>query len=76
MYSKKRKATGDIDDGKQNRSNKIRIRNKKKSTELANFYRFQMRQDKHNKLEDLRKKFEHDREKVAILKSKRKFKPF
>jgi hypothetical protein len=35
-----------------------------------------MRQEKQNKLEDLRTKFEHDRQKVALLKSKRKFKPF
>ena len=35
-----------------------------------------MRQDKQNKLEDLRFKFEKDRQKVAMLKTNRKFKPF
>lgn len=74
--SKKRKLsqTGDVEG---NRGNKSRNRNKhKKPAELSNFYRFQMRQDKQNKLEDLRIKFEKDRQKVAMLKTNRKFKPF
>jgi ribosomal RNA-processing protein 7 len=54
-----------------------RSRNKKKKTgELQNFYRFQMRDQKVKKLDDLRKKFEEDRAKIADLKASRKFNPF
>jgi len=49
---------------------------KKKSYELKNFYRFQMREERREKLAELRKKFEEDKEKVANMKLNRKFKPF
>lgn len=48
----------------------------KKSKELQNFYRFQMREQKQNKLVDLRKKFEEDKARVAHMKANRSFKPF
>lgn len=53
-----------------------RERTKKNDKELTNFYRFQIREQKQKKLFDLRKKFEEDREKVAVMKAGRKFKPF
>lgn len=53
-----------------------RDRVKKDEKELTNFYKFQIREQKQKKLFDLRKKFEEDREKVAIMKASRKFKPF
>jgi ribosomal RNA-processing protein 7 len=49
---------------------------KKNEKELTNFYKFQIREQKQNKLFDLRKKFDEDREKVAQMKAGRKFKPF
>ena len=53
-----------------------RERAKKNDKELTNFYRFQIREQKQKKLFDLRKKFDEDKEKVAIMKAGRKFKPF
>ncbi|KAL0080110.1 SSU rRNA processing protein [Phycomyces blakesleeanus] len=50
--------------------------NKVKKKELENFYRFQLREKKQNELVELRKKFEEDKEKIAVLKQSRKFKPF
>jgi ribosomal RNA-processing protein 7 len=74
-YGKKSKVSNP--DINQRSSNKLRRRNNnKKLVELTNFYRFQMRENRQNKLMDLRKKFEQDREKVALLKAQRKFKPF
>ena len=53
-----------------------RERVKKNEKELANFYKFQIREEKQKKLFDLRKRFDEDKEKVALMKSGRKFKPF
>lgn len=49
---------------------------KKKDKELKNFYTFQIKEQKIEKLELLRKKFEEDKERVAAMKAARKFKPF
>uniref|UniRef100_A0A7S2S2W7 Ribosomal RNA-processing protein 7 C-terminal domain-containing protein n=1 Tax=Mucochytrium quahogii TaxID=96639 RepID=A0A7S2S2W7_9STRA len=49
---------------------------KKKKKELKNFYRFQMREEKRDKLLELRKKFEEDKLHIQRLKDSRKFKPF
>eukprot|EP01038_Epipyxis_sp_PR26KG_P011302 gene11302-15162_t len=51
-------------------------RKKRKNLELKNFYRFQIREDKIAKLDQLRKRFDADKEKVAKMKEARKFKPF
>lgn len=48
----------------------------KKSTELKGFYRFQIKEEKIKDLDNLRKKFAEDRERVAKMKEQRKFKPF
>ena len=53
-----------------------RSRGEKKSKELTNFYRFQMREEKKESLQSLRAQFEKDKERVAILKQQRAFKPF
>eukprot|EP00597_Dinobryon_sp_UTEXLB2267_P004223 CAMPEP_0170067522 /NCGR_PEP_ID=MMETSP0019_2-20121128/6834_1 /TAXON_ID=98059 /ORGANISM="Dinobryon sp., Strain UTEXLB2267" /LENGTH=208 /DNA_ID=CAMNT_0010274925 /DNA_START=1571 /DNA_END=2197 /DNA_ORIENTATION=+ len=53
-----------------------RKKKNKKQTELKNFYRFQIRQEKVEQLEELRKKFEEDKQRVAAMKDARKFKPF
>ncbi|RIB17489.1 ribosomal RNA-processing protein 7-domain-containing protein [Gigaspora rosea] len=49
---------------------------KPKNKELVDFYRFQMREAKREKLAELRKKFEDDKRKIADLKAARRFKPY
>ncbi|KAK3090845.1 hypothetical protein FSP39_015129, partial [Pinctada imbricata] len=51
-------------------------RRKKKQKEFENFYRFQMSDTKKNRIADLRKKFEEDKQRIALMKASRKFKPY
>lgn len=53
-----------------------RHRQKKKKKELLNFYQFQLRESKRQQIAELRRKFEEDKQKVAEMKSKRKFRPY
>ena len=55
--------------GKKNRRNK-------KKLELQNFYSHQVKEEKVNKIQMLRKKFEEDKLKIAKMKADRKFRPF
>ena len=72
MRSKKKRKSAD-----KRGTGDVRTRNKKMKThELKNFYRFQIREEKSKQVTDLRKKFEQDREKIAVMKAQRKFKPF
>ncbi|KAJ1910273.1 hypothetical protein H4219_006246 [Mycoemilia scoparia] len=48
----------------------------KKKKELTNFYRWQQREQKRDRLVELRKKFEEDKQKIAQLKSTRRFRPY
>ncbi|XP_055903485.1 ribosomal RNA-processing protein 7 homolog A [Eupeodes corollae] len=48
----------------------------RKNKELKNFYTFQIRESKMQNVVSLRKKFEEDKNKIEILKKKRRFKPF
>lgn len=48
----------------------------KKTTELKNFYRFQIKDEKKEKLLELRRKFEEDKSRIAKMKQNRKFNPF
>jgi len=48
---------------------------KKKTMELQNFYRHQIREEKKDQLAELRKRFEEDKARIAKLKETRKFKP-
>ena len=66
---KKRLATGE-------KSVSQRVRRKKKNKELLNFYSFQLRESRREQIAQLRKKFEEDKQKVLVMKAKRKFKPF
>lgn len=43
---------------------------------LPNFYTFQVKEGKMNRLTELRKKFDQDKKKIADMKATRKFKPF
>lgn len=56
---------------------KVRVAEKKKRSqkELLNFYTFQIRQSKMEHIAQLRKKFEEDKRRIAIMKSSRRFKP-
>ncbi|CED83612.1 rRNA processing protein RRP7 [Phaffia rhodozyma] len=49
---------------------------KKKSKELKDFYRWQVREAKREDLAQLRSKFEADKEKIEKLKGSRRFKPY
>ncbi|KAG0340435.1 Ribosomal RNA-processing protein 7 [Podila humilis] len=49
---------------------------KPKKKELQDFYRFQMREAKRDKLVDLRRKFEEDKIRIEALKTNRRFKPY
>ena len=73
---KHRKKSKKVFADKINRGKGVSRLRKKKSYELTHFYRFQMREEKHAKLQDLRRKFEQDKLKVAGMKAERKFKPF
>lgn len=47
----------------------------KKTKTLVDFYRFQLKDRKLSELEELKRKFELDKQKLAKLKSQRKHKP-
>jgi len=49
---------------------------KRKKKELSNFYKFQMKEEKIKRIDDLRSKFEADKEKQLKMKQDRKFKPY
>jgi ribosomal RNA-processing protein 7 len=55
---------------------KLIAEKKRKRKELDNFYKFQMRDAKLQRIEDLKSKFEGDKEKQLKMKQERKFKPF
>ncbi|XP_013772328.1 ribosomal RNA-processing protein 7 homolog A-like [Limulus polyphemus] len=60
---------------------KVLAKEKKKRSqkELLNFYTFQVKQSKMEHLAELRKKFEEDKQRIALMKaakSSRKFKPY
>ncbi|XP_047143184.1 ribosomal RNA-processing protein 7 homolog A isoform X1 [Hydra vulgaris] len=44
--------------------------------ELMNFYVFQQREIKRDQIAELRRKFEEDKKRIAMLRQQRKFKPF
>ncbi|KAK9465419.1 ribosomal RNA-processing protein 7-domain-containing protein [Lipomyces arxii] len=49
---------------------------RQKKGELKDFYRYQVREEKKARMNDLLKNFKMDQEKILELKAKRKFKPF
>jgi ribosomal RNA-processing protein 7 len=54
---------------------KKRTRGKKRQTELKHFYRFQIREEKRERLAELRQNFEQDKARVQRMKQQRKFRP-
>jgi ribosomal RNA-processing protein 7 len=76
LTRKKRKIT-DSEDASSHKSRSGSGKKKqKKHTELTNFYHYQLKQQRVQDLDNLRKKFAEDKEKVSRLKEQRKFKPF
>ncbi|XP_060591249.1 ribosomal RNA-processing protein 7 homolog A-like [Ruditapes philippinarum] len=49
---------------------------RRKDKELLNFYSFQMRETKREQIANLRKKFEEDKNRIALMKASRKFRPY
>ena len=64
-----------VEEGAEVRGKKNR-KKKKKQTVLKNFYAHQMKDEKIHHIQDLRKKFEEDKQKIAKMKADRKFRPF
>lgn len=52
------------------------VAKKNKSMDLEDFYRFQKREKREKRMDELRRKFEEDKQKVERAKEGRKFKPF
>ncbi|XP_034567104.1 ribosomal RNA-processing protein 7 homolog A [Notolabrus celidotus] len=50
--------------------------NKKKRKELMNFYTWQHRNTQKEHIAELRKKFEEDKQRIALLRAQRKFRPY
>ncbi|XP_067309882.1 ribosomal RNA-processing protein 7 homolog A [Pseudorasbora parva] len=49
---------------------------KKRRKELLNFYSWQHRNTQREHIAELRKKFEEDKQRIAVLRAERKFRPF
>jgi len=58
--------------------NRLRAKHKRSSEkkELVNFYKFQMTDKKVDQLEQLKMKFELDKQRIIQMRQQRKFKPF
>lgn len=58
--------------------NRLRAKHKRSSEkkELQNFYKFQMTDKKIDQLEQLKMKFELDKQRIIQMRQQRKFKPF
>jgi ribosomal RNA-processing protein 7 len=70
-------ATGDDFTPSSNPLNNNSRKNKKrKTTELKNFYAFQIKEEKMKQLEILRHKFDENKQKIQRMKEMRKFNPF
>jgi ribosomal RNA-processing protein 7 len=77
----KRELQEDVTTTSTSRRNKGSKRSRKKrdstgASELPDFYRFQQRETRQKAVHDLRKKFEHDLERVKRLKEERLYRPF
>ncbi|XP_067876065.1 ribosomal RNA-processing protein 7 homolog A [Heterodontus francisci] len=53
-----------------------REKRKRAQKELLNFYSWQHRETKREHIAQLRKKFEEDKQKIALMRAERKFKPY
>lgn len=53
-----------------------RHQKKRKTTELKNFYSFQIKEEKMKQLDIMRKRFEENKNRIQKMKEQRKFNPF
>jgi hypothetical protein len=74
LVSKKRTARSSGNARAGNRRSRSRNKKNGAGKELQDFYRFQMRENKRNKLSELRERFKEDRERVEHLRTNKKFK--
>lgn len=58
------------------KKSEIKEQSKMKVKEKKDFYRFQVRENKKNEMNELLKKFREDQEKIKILKEKKRFRPY
>lgn len=49
---------------------------KKKDQQMLNFYRWQQREARRDQIAELRRKFEEDKQKIALMRQTRKFRPY
>ncbi|XP_033737214.1 ribosomal RNA-processing protein 7 homolog A-like [Pecten maximus] len=63
---------------KESQEKKVTAREKKKrkDKELLNFYSFQIRETKREQIAELRIKFEEDKQRIALMKASRRFRPY
>ncbi|XP_021379438.1 ribosomal RNA-processing protein 7 homolog A-like isoform X2 [Mizuhopecten yessoensis] len=63
---------------KESQEKKVTAREKKKrkDKELLNFYSFQIRETKREQIAELRQKFEEDKQRIALMKASRRFRPY
>ena len=73
---KKKPAAAKVAKEEEDRGRGKKNRRKKKKLVLQNFYSHQVKEDKMDRIQELRKKFEEDKLKIAKMKSERKFRPF
>jgi len=52
------------------------VQKKQVKKELKNFYRYQIKESKMEHIAQLREKFERDKQRIALMKAARKFKPY
>ncbi|ODQ65546.1 hypothetical protein NADFUDRAFT_82588 [Nadsonia fulvescens var. elongata DSM 6958] len=74
VVSSKRKSKGGI--GAEAPVEEVVSKPKKRNPEKTDFYKFQIRQQKKEKMNDLLRKFKNDQEKVRQLKESRRFTPY
>lgn len=60
----------------QQEQERVLTRKRKKKQELSNFYAFQIRDEKKQKIDDLKAQFDKDKSKVEQMRAQRKFKPY
>jgi len=73
---KKKPAVAKVAKEQEDRGRGKKNRRKKKKLVLQNFYSHQVKEEKMDRIQELRKKFEEDKLKIAKMKSERKFRPF
>ncbi|CAF1583258.1 unnamed protein product [Adineta steineri] len=76
--TKDKKQLNNEDDDDDKTLSRLRAKHKRSNQkkELVNFYKFQMTDKKIDQLEQLKMKFELDKQRITQMRQQRKFKPF